>query len=278
MITWDLHSHTRYSHGKNSPAEMYAAAVAKGMTLFGFSEHSPRPVGYDYPVEYREQLSRHFDDYINEVQALKSGIQAGANGPCRVLLGMEMDWLDGQEDFARTACAAHDFDYLLGSVHFLGTWGFDGGSERWDAASQEECDTLYTAYFTAWEQMLASRMFNIAAHPDIIKIFSVERFHIWLAKPESQAQVRRCLTVLRDAGMGMEISSAGLRKPCREIYPCPTIMRMARELDVPVSFASDAHNCADVGHAFAQLANYARAFGFERHVCFERGQMQSRAF
>ena len=73
-------------------------------------------------------------------------------------------------------------------------------------------------------------------------------------------------------GMGMEISSAGIRKLCREIYPAPPIMVMARQLDLPVSFASDAHATEDVGYGFARLASYARAFGFAEYTIFNRGQ------
>ena len=273
MITVDLHTHTKYSHGANSPAEMYASALDKGLTLLGFSEHSPRPLGFDYLHEYREQLTRHLPDYAREVLALKAAPREGGHGPCRVLFGMEMDWLDGQEDYTRAACTAYDFDYLLGSVHFLGRWGFDDGVEPWKSASQEECESRYTAYFTAWEAMIRSGLFNIAAHPALIKIFSVEQFHIWLAKAESTAHIRRCLTALRDAGMAMEISSAGLRKACREIYPAPPIMALAAELGLPVSFASDAHGVDDVAHGFARLASYAKAFGFREHVFFDKGRM-----
>ena len=53
MILRDLHTHTLYSHGRNTPAEMYAAAEAAGLRLYGFSEHSPRPQGYTYSHEYR---------------------------------------------------------------------------------------------------------------------------------------------------------------------------------------------------------------------------------
>ena len=63
MILADLHTHTKYSHGGNTPAEMYAAAQAKGLEYMGFTEHSPRPVGFDYTHEYREQLTRHLPDY-----------------------------------------------------------------------------------------------------------------------------------------------------------------------------------------------------------------------
>ncbi|MBQ3060120.1 MAG: histidinol-phosphatase [Desulfovibrio sp.] len=273
MIHTDLHSHTKYSHGADTPAAMYTAALQQGLTVFGFSEHSPRPEGFDYLHEYRDHLNRHLPDYVSEVLELRAAPQEGARGLCRVLFGMEMDWLEGQEDYVRRACQAFDFDYLIGSVHFIGHWGFDDGAGPWKQASQEECEAWYTSYFDAWETMLRSGLFQIAAHPDLIKIFSVEQFHIWLDRPESQDRVRQCLTVLRDAGMAMEVSSAGLRKACREIYPAPLIMRMAAELHIPISFASDAHGVDDVAYGFARLASYAKAFGFREHVLFDRGRV-----
>lgn len=269
MITADLHTHTCYSHAADSPADMYAAACAAGLEAIGFSEHSPRPEGFTYRHEYRDRLTAHLPDYFRQVRGLRDGAKPGQP---RALLAMEMDWLDGEEDFTRRACAAEDFDYLIGSVHFLGHWGFDDGDEPWRNADQETCDAWYEAYFTAWESMLGSGLFQIAAHPDLIKIFSVERFHTWLARPQSRARVLRCLTALRDADMVMEISSAGLRKPCHEIYPAPHIMELAARLDIPVTFASDAHSVRDVGRDFDRLADYARGFGFTHQVVFERGQ------
>lgn len=76
----------------------------------------------------------------------------------------------------------------------------------------------------------------------------------------------------------MEISSAGLRKACREIYPAPPIMALAAELRLPVSFASDAHSSDDVAYGFARLASYAKAFGFTEHVIFEKGRMTTQPF
>lgn len=72
--------------------------------------------------------------------------------------------------------------------------------------------------------------------------------------------------------MSMEISSAGIRKACREIYPAPPIMLMAAQMGLPVSFASDAHGTEDVAYGFARLASYARAFGFAEYTIFDRGQ------
>lgn len=268
MIQADLHLHTCFSHGENTPFEMHAAARRANLALIGFSEHSPRPQGYDYTREYRERLAAHMDDYASQVSALK---KSPANGP-KVLLGMEIDWLENERTFVEKAIAAQDFDYLIGSVHFLGHWGFDDGPGAWDALSQEECERFYEQYFLTWKSMLASGLFQIAAHPDLIKIFSVDRFHIWLERPDGRELVRQCLLTLRERGMSMEISSAGLRKPCHEIYPCPAIMEMAAQLGLRVTPASDAHNTRDVAGAFPELAGYAKSFGFSGQTVFEHGQ------
>ena len=272
MITIDLHSHTEYSHGKDSPAAMYAAARAKGVTLFGFSEHSPRPLGYNYTREYREHLTRCFPVYVREVQELRE------RDPDGVLLGMEMDWMDAEQDFIRRAVRAYDFDYLLGSVHFIGTWGYDDNPDDWRQFSARECSRHYEAYFLAMVNMARSGLFNIASHLDLIKIFSVDAFRSWLAEGDHTDLIRDVLTAIRDTGMAMEISSAGLRKTCREIYPGPVIMGLAADLGVPVTFGSDAHNVDDVAYGFDQLAAYARSFGYDKSVWFRKGERFEQAF
>ncbi len=277
MIKTDMHLHTCYSHGKNTPFEMHAAAEKAGLGIIGFTEHSPRPAGFDYTHEYREKLSAHLDTYVREVLNLKNSARKSPHG-CQVLFGMEIDWLEGEEDFIRQACSAYDFDYLIGSVHFLHHWGFDDGNQPWLDATSQECEKYYEDYFLAWHGMLASGFFQVAAHPDLIKIHSVHTFQKWLEKPRALELIHVCLTTLRDSGMAMEVSSAGLRKPCAEIYPAPQIMKMAASLDLPVSFASDAHCVNDVGHAFPELARYAHAHGLDKIALFDHGTIFIQSF
>ena len=272
MITCDLHSHTCHSHARDTAAQMYEAALAKGLAVFGFSEHSPRPERFTYTREYRDRLNAGLPDYVREVKALQ------ADGRCRVLFGMEIDWFESDQDFVRRAATQFDFDYLIGSVHFLGEWGFDDRQEDWDRLSAARKDECYQAYFTTWRKMIETGWFNIAAHPDLIKIFSVDDFHRWLAREASLRLVKEGLLALKAKGMAMEISSAGIRKPCREIYPCAAIMRMAADLGLDITFASDAHATEDVAHAFPRLATYARAFGFADSVVFAHGATSRMAF
>ena len=267
MITADLHTHTRCSHGKSTAREMFAAGQERGIAFHGFSEHSPRPDGYDYPREYRAQLIRAFPDYVREVRELQGQY------PGQVLLGMEMDWMGAEIGFIQRAVRAYDFDYLIGSVHFVGTWGYDFSAEDWKDLSFEQCAAHYESYFRALTGMAASRLFNIAAHPDLIKIFSIDSFRQWLTRKDGLDLVRESLVAIRDAGMSMEISSAGLRKACREIYPGPEIMRLAADLRVPVVFGSDAHQPSDMGFAFDELARYVASFGITRGECVIGGAL-----
>lgn len=94
MIVVDLHNHTRASHARNSVAEMVASAKGRGLTVYGFSEHSPRPLAYSYPKEYRDHLQASFGGYVEDVLSFKR------NDPeLRVLLGMELDWFPADRGF-----------------------------------------------------------------------------------------------------------------------------------------------------------------------------------
>ena len=275
MIYVDLHTHTNHSHARDSVRQMFEAGQQKGLRIQGFSEHSPRPEGYDYPEEYREHLAATFDDYFAEVTALQ---KEQAPRGISVLLGLEVDWLEDEIPYIRDMTAAHDYDYLIAGIHFLGRWGFDSSAADWEPLSFEERCALYERYYRTMKVMAETRLFNIVAHPDLIKIFSVDDFHRWLDRPGSMDLIGDALTAVRDAGMAMEISSAGLRKRCREIYPGPKILRMARRLGLPVTFASDSHATEQVAWNFDTLARYAAAEGWKESLVFRRGTVTAVPF
>ncbi len=266
MITVDMHSHTLFSHAKDSVAGMAAAAAKSGMRVFGFSEHSPRAEGYNYTNEYRERLRTGFPEYLSQVKELRERWNQAPDDakPLRVLLGLEVDWMPNERSFIEHMIALEpSWDYLIGSVHFLGTWGFDDLKADWDILDDDACFAKYDAYFLTLKNMAESRLMDIAAHPDLIKIFSADRFHAWLKRTEALLRIEEALKAIKASGMSMEVSAAGLRKPCSEIYPCPAIMRMAADMDIPISFASDSHCVEQVSWKFDELAAYARLFGYK---------------
>ncbi|MBQ4132881.1 MAG: histidinol-phosphatase [Desulfovibrionaceae bacterium] len=263
MIKIDLHNHTSHSHGQSSVEEMYNAAKENGLEIMGFSEHSPRPAAYSYPTEYRDHLAATFEQYIQSVQALKQL----PDGP-KVLLGLEMDYFPSEESFIRETISKYDYDYIIGGLHFLGTWGFDHSREDWQPLSEDEKCAFYAEYYETLIKMAQSGLMNIAAHPDLIKLFSIDTFREWVQESSAKNLIRRAIAAIMENNMAMEISSAGLRKPCKEIYPGPAVMEIAAELNVPITFASDAHHFGHVAHAFDRLAAYAADYGYTESVYY----------
>lgn len=272
MLIADLHTHTCCSHGKHTALAMAEAALERGVSVLGFSEHAPRPDGYEYPKDYRDRLLTEFPGYVADVRELAERFE----NRMEIRLGVEFDYLPGFEPFIEDIKAEYGFDYAIGSVHFLGHWGFDFAPSDWKGLATEEAEAAYADYFRLMGEMGDSGLFDFAAHPDLVKIFSIERFQAWRATPAGMDAMGGFVQALAGAGMAMELSSAGLRKACREIYPCPELMRLAREADVPIVLGSDAHRAEHLAYGFDELRAYAKGFGYETALTFAgRGPAQT---
>lgn len=281
MICADIHNHTVASHGLATVAEMFAAAAARNLAWYGFSEHSPLPPGYSCPL-YKGDLTVTFPAYAEEVLALReqtSGAPAGASArkPAvpQVLLGMELDWLPVNTPWMRAMVSRYPFDYIIGGLHFVDDVPV-GSPRSWGAeVALAQRFARYDAYYEAMRKLAASGMVDVVAHPDFIKVCCYDDFQAWLALPGSRERIAAVLEAMRGTDTAMEISSAGLRKPFHEPYPGPVIMDLAADLGLSVSFGSDAHNTEDTGSYFETLAAYATAHGFSRsRICVGRERME----
>lgn len=273
-ITVDLHNHTLHSHAKDTTAAMAASALARGMAVFGMSEHSLRPEGYIYPNDYQPKLAAGFPSYIEEVMEERERHK----GRMDVLLGLEMDYMPAETAYAAEAVAAHPYEYVIGGLHFQGRWGFDGPAEEWDPLDDGQVRAAFVRYYEDLATMANTGLFQIAAHPDLIKLHRKQAFDAWVATGEAEDVITVALKAMKNNGMAMEISSAGFRKGLGEPYPGPVVMGIARDLQLPVSFGSDAHRVEDVAFAFDRLADYARRFGYTRSAVFKNRTISLRAF
>ena len=278
MICADIHNHTLASHGLATVGEMFAAAQARKLVWYGFSEHSPLPPGYSCPL-YKGDLAVTFPAYAAEVMALREQTAGhaggGQSGAPRVLLGMELDWLPVNMPWMRDAVSRYPFDYIIGGLHFVGDMPV-GSPRSWGPeVERPQRFARYDAYYEAMRELAASGMVDVVAHPDFIKVCCYEDFQAWLALPGSTDRVAAALEAMRATDTAMEVSSAGLRKPFHEPYPGPAIMRLAADLGLTISFGSDAHNIQDTGSHFDTLAEYAASYGFARsRICIGRQPME----
>ncbi len=251
----DCHVHTaRCGHGVGSVAEYVECARSRGLRGIAMTEHLPLPDDLDPDREYSMPLAD-LSSYCREVEA------EAAQG-IRVAVGVEADWLPERLDYVRDALASNSWDVVLGSVHFLDSWAFDDPAlvTEWD---RRDVDATWERYFDLLIDAACSRMFDVMAHPDLVKKFG--------HRPASDPDLLydEAARSFAEAGVAAEVSTAGLRKPVGELYPGDAFLLALKRHDVPVTLGSDAHAPAEVGYCFDAARSALRRAGYDRIAWFE---------
>ncbi len=181
-------------------------------------------------------------------------------------LGLEVDFVPGAEDRTASLLDACDLDYVLGSVHFIDQGAVD--HRAWDVWTREgDPDVVWRRYFEAVAEAARSRLFDILAHPDLVKVWG-------RARPEPERDARfyyePAVEAIAESGVAVEVSTAGLRKPVGEIYPAAEFAAMCVDAGASFTLSSDAHSPTDVGHAYDRAVVQMREWGIAEIATFER--------
>ena len=235
-------------------------AIEAGLTELGFSDHL---FMYWLPSDRRDpelgMAEWEHDFYIEDVERCRARYAADV----AIRLSTEADFIPGHERELEAILRRYDWDYVIGSVHFLDDWGFDdarylAGFERWDI------DTLYARYFDVVGCSAESGLFDTIGHADLVKKFGHRP-----ARDQSEAYARLA-SRFASAGVCVEVNTAGLRKPVGEIYPHPALLRACRAEGVLVTLGSDAHAPAEVAADLAAAVHLLHAAGYETYVQYAR--------
>ena len=210
----------RYFTRENA-ARYAAAAPQRGIGALGVSEHVHRFRQaldvWDHPF-WRENAVDDLDAYC-----------AFVRDETELALGIEADFVPGREEPMRALLEARDWDYVLGSVHFLRDAAVDmeGDHDVWRCADPEE---VWARYFQSLGEAARSGLFDILAHPDLVKVWGGRR-------PLPEGDLRRfydrAMEGIADSDVAIEVSTAGLRKPVAEIYPGAGLPRDVRRGGAP---------------------------------------------
>ncbi len=258
----DYHTHTtRCGHAAGTMEEYVEAAIQAGLREIGFSDHIPM---YWLPEEQRDpgiaMRMEELEVYVADVLRLR---ERYPEIPIR--LGIEADFIPGREEDLIRLLQPYPWDYVIGSVHFIGDWGFDdpaavGRYAEWDISE------LYARFFTLEKMAAKSGLFDILAHIDLIKKFghrpSADLSRVYADVAETIAA----------AGVAIELSTAGLRKPVKEVYPHPDLLQACCERGVPLVISSDAHSPQEVAWGFAEARELALRTGYTRVARFVQRQ------
>ncbi len=252
----DYHIHTaRCGHAQGEMADYVERARELSLKEVGFADHLPLLFKQDPTLTMRiDQLG----EYIQAAESLKKEFP-----DVEIKTGIEADYLPGFEDETARLLKSYDFDFVIGSVHFIDGWGFDDsryidGYKDWDIYS------LYARYFGLVADAAKTGLFDIIGHLDLIKKYNF--------KPDADITplVKGVLDIIKGAGVCVEINTAGLRKPVGEMYPGTDILRLCFESDIPITFGSDAHKPEEVGKDFDLARSAAKEAGYDRLVVFNK--------
>jgi histidinol-phosphatase (PHP family) len=181
-------------------------------------------------------------------------------------LGLEVDFVPGAEDRTANLLDSHDLDYVLGSVHFVGDRAVD--HEDWDIWTRHgDPDRVWRRYFEALAAAARSGLFDVLAHPDLVKVWGQAR-----PRPERDPRFyyEPAVEAIAEAEVAVEVSTAGLRKPVAELYPAAEFAAMCLEAGASFTLSSDAHAPVEVGYAYERAVAEMRDWGIEQIVTFER--------
>jgi len=180
-------------------------------------------------------------------------------------LGIEADFIPGREEQMRALLDEREWDYVVGSIHFLADGAVD--YDRYDVwNSGRSPDHVWRTYFTCLGEAAASGMFDILAHPDLVKHWGGER-----PRPERDPRFYYDMAMqqIADSGIAVEVSTAGLRKPVGEIYPSSALLEMLVDAGNPIALSSDAHTPEDLGYGYEEALGFLADHGVTDVAVFE---------
>ena len=234
-----------------------AAAMDRGLDAVCVTEHVYRfrvaKPAWAHPY-WQDQTEWDIDAYW---EALAEAKEIGF--PLRI--GIECDWLPEHQDVLVDALAGRPWDVILGSIHWVDEVAVD--YDLYSAFDVIDPDALWRGYVDRYARAALSGQFDVMTHADLPKSFGPLPSSAVL--DESYDAIADALA---EAGCCAEISTAGLRKAAREIYPGPDLLSRLHARGVPVVLSSDAHEPENVGFAFDQALRAAAEAGYSEVMEF----------
>jgi histidinol-phosphatase (PHP family) len=265
-VLTDYHLHLRPDDEGMSPAEYFTdanveryldAARQAGIEELGVSEHVYRFRQaldvWRHPF-WVEQATDDLDGYCGFIRST----------PLR--LGVEADFIPGAEDRIRNLLDARDFDYVVGSVHFVGDVAVDHSDyDAWGTTGDP--DRIWRRYFDTVADAARSGLFDILAHPDLVKVWGPER--PWPDR-DPRFYYEPAVEAIAESGIAVEVSTAGLRKPVGELYPSRALAEMCVDAGASFALSSDAHIPEQVGYEYERALALLEDLGVSEVCVFDR--------
>ena len=258
----DYHMHLeRGPFEENWWLKFYKNAKENGIDEIGVSEHGHRfkefrPI-YDHIPITASWCDSTLEDYKEFLFFLKEKYN--------VKIGIEMDYFPEKEKEIKELLSEYNFfDYVLGSVHFIDHgFGFDidPNDPRW---TERDIKEIFEDYFDKVERLIKSKLFDVTAHLDLVKL--------WGGRTPSNIfdMYDKIAKLIVDSNISVELNTAGWRRPIKELYPSPELLKILAPYNIPLTFGADAHNPEDAGRDVGKAYEIAKNLGFKKLSLFNK--------
>ncbi len=246
-IKTDLHIHSNFSDGKDSPRDIVLAAVDMGLKTIGFTDHSYTPCDTSYCMQ---------KERIEEYKACIRGLQAEFSDRIRILCGIEQDL---ETDFS-----TDDYDYVIGSVHYFRfgdeTACVDHTESIFLDAAERFCGgdiyALAENYYARVASLADRQRFNIVGHFDLISKFNEDGHLFDPEHPRYRAAWQAAADRLLQTHRIFEINTGAISRGYRATpYPSAEIIAYLKQRGAILLLSSDSHSKETLAFQFDMWDN-----------------------
>ncbi len=273
-VLTDYHVHLRPDEREYTAAEHFtagnveryrAAAEEHGIQELGVAEHIYRFAAalevWEHPF-WREYAHDDLDAYCGFVREETD-----------LRLGIEADYVPGREDRIANLLESRDWDFVVGSVHFLRDRSLDTHDYSiWGGG--ESAEKIWRRYFETVAESARSGLYDVIAHPDLVKVWGEQA-----PRPDKDLRFfyEPAVEAFAEAGVAVELSTAGLRKPVAELYPSRPYLEMVLDAGCPIALSSDAHVPEQVGFRYEEALELLEELGVRDLAVFEHRRRRMEA-
>ena len=250
----DYHIHTRLcNHASGEMEEYVDHALEIGLAEIGFSDHMP--------VMPEPHLCMSYDDLPTYVTRIRE-LQKKYEGMIAIRCGCEMDIVTNRVDEIKDIIQTYQFDYIIGSIHYLDTWPFDQVQYK-DKFEMNNIEAIYKRFFSAFTKAATLGLYDIAGHIDNIKCMG------YRPQGDLSTYYERVASVMKSLDLTVELNTSGIDKPCGEPYPSMEFLRILCQHEIPVTVGSDSHNPKEVGRHYDRACAMLKDAGYDHVVYYK---------
>lgn len=254
MILRDFHVHTTYCDGKDKAEDIVKTAINKGLKTLGFSGHSYTPMDTRYCMSIEGTR-----EYIKEINILKEKYV----DKIEILCGIEHDYF--------STINKDDFDYSIGSVHFIflngkyypidcGQYDVLGIVKNLFNGNMMEFVKLY---FSQVSNVIEKTNADIIGHLDLISKYN-QRLNIFDEYSDEYREIwSKTIDALIPYNRPFEINTGAISRGYRDTaYPNNEMLKYIYEKGGKVILTSDCHKKENLAFEFDKYEKIAKDIGF----------------